>query len=239
MFIYILNIRNMSATLVIYILTLSQAFAINLTSDLDKPLPAVDIKNCRVANCHLQYNAFKGHIKLGRATKQLSHESQTSQATLLSTVRVSAGPLKFVQEEGSVLSQYDTLGFTTSTYTYKSKKPFKKFTRKEYAVNNLSPEKQSLLKTKTLLDPLAVYEHLRELVCSGLREDVNFKIKEDDGEQTYQFIYKGLQQLTLNKGTINTILLVRTRQNSSRETSIWFAIDKAFLPIKIVQKKRW
>jgi len=198
----------------------------------DTTVPAINIKECRLANYMVEFDLKRGNANVGNATRGLKQLSQSNDMSLFSSLTASMVFMKFTQKEYSVITNYDDLGFYSSQYIKQAKKPFKKEEKETYSVNQMVDEHPT-----NLLDPLSVYDHLRELSCSGLRSNITLKVKEKKDIQPYYFEYKGERNLALPMGPTKTILFVRTRKTSRRETSIWFNKDYHFLPVKIEQQK--
>ena len=142
------------------------------------------------------------------------------------------GFVKFIQKEQSTLPQYLDLGVYSSSYTKQVKKPFKKEKSEQYVVNDMLASGIDMA-----FDPLTVYEHLRELVCSGLRGDITLMVQEKEKRLLYYFEYKGEAAVSTSNGNMLAYHFTRKRKTSTRETSIWFAHQQHFLPMKIEQEK--
>ena len=193
-------------------------------------IPVNLVAACRLNNYLVQFDVMRGQAKIGKATRELTHTKHPKR--LLSNFSASMAFLQFSQKEQSILPQYNEFGFYSSEYLKQTKKPFKSRQEERQFVNETMSKDSNLL-----LDPLSVYEHLREQVCSGLRENVSFNVLNKNEIFTYYFEYRGLENLKLAQRTTKAFRFVRTRKTNARETSIWFAADYHFLPIKIEQQK--
>lgn len=88
-----------------------------------------------------------------------------------------------------------------------------------------------------VLDPLLVVEKLRLVAQAGGRKDVQFQVFDHQRLAQYNFIYQGLESVNSPVGAFKTVKYTRVRQNSSRRTSFWLAIDNQFIPVKVRQEK--
>jgi hypothetical protein len=197
--------------------------------------PSVDVAKCRLESYSVTFDVMDRKRKVGSANRKLS--SLNSQTTLSSSLSASVAFLSFSQSEQSTLSRYEDRGFESDEYLKTRKNPFKKATTTRYEISQNHSEKDVEDVLVSVFDPLSVYDHLRELVCSGLTTNTLLLVQEEREIETYQFVYKGAQRLQLPVGDIDSILMVRTRSTSTRETSIWFDINNYFIPVKIQQEK--
>lgn len=193
----------------------------------------VDVGKCRLSGYSVLFDVMEGSKRVGQANRTLS--SADGAASLSSHLEASIAFLSFTQSEQSILGHYQSLGFVSDKYIKKRKRPLSKtkITRFTVTQNSLHGDEP----TGALFDPLSVYDHLRELVCSGLQNNVSLNIQEEKKIETYHFTYKGIKQLRQANRLIDTILMVRTRPSSSRETFVWFDANSHFLPVKIKQEK--
>ena len=91
--------------------------------------------------------------------------------------------------------------------------------------------------TGEVFDPLLVVEKLRLVAQKGEYTDVQFPVYDDNRLSQYSFIYQGLENVNTPVGAFQTVKYTRVRQNSSRRTSFWLAMDNQFVPIKVRQEK--
>lgn len=195
-------------------------------------IPLIEAKKCRLANYMIKFDLLHGESNVGKATRELKQANKHSDVHLLSSLTASMAFVKFIQKERSVMKDYIDTGFYSSEFSKYVKKPFKKEIKQIYTIDALDSNNGL-----TLLDPLSVYDHLRELACSGLKANITLNVQEEKEVTQYHFEYKGEETLQLPMGEAQTIFFVRTRKTSTRETSIWFNINQYFLPVKIQQEK--
>jgi hypothetical protein len=193
----------------------------------------VNLKKCRLNAYSIGFDVMHDRIKVGFAKRELLLSEGVT--TLSSNLKASYAFFTFTQTEQSKLSTYPTNGFASAHYLKTRKKPFHKQSRTEYSI--VQKEPFSRIRPEVIYDPLSVYDHLRELVCSGLKEDVSLNVQTDTDVDLYHFTYKGLHKLNLPTGDVKAVLMVRTRNTSTRETSVWFDINTYYLPVKIQQTK--
>lgn len=193
----------------------------------------INIKGCRLANYIVEFDLIRGNSNVGKATRELKQANKKGDFHLLSNLTASLAFMKFIQNERSVLSDYKENGLYSSEYSKYTKKPFKKEVKQTHPVNDRATSNEL-----RILDSLSVYDHLRELACSGLRINIILNVQKEQKVSQYYFEYKGEQILQIPMGEAQTILFVRKRKTSTRETSIWFNKSNHFLSIKIQQKKR-
>lgn len=192
----------------------------------------INIKSCRLANYIVKFDLMRGNSIVGKATRELKQANRDGDIHLLSSLKASMAFMKFIQNERSILSDYKEKGLYSSEYNKHTKKPFKKEVKQTYPVNERSTSNDL-----RILDSLSVYDHLRELACSGIRTNIILNVQKEQKISQYYFEYKGEQILQTPMGDTQTILFVRKRKTSTRETSIWFNKSNHFLPIKIQQNK--
>jgi hypothetical protein len=192
----------------------------------------INIKVCRLANYIVKFDLIRGNSSVGKAIRELKQVNKNGDIHLLSNLTASMAFMKFIQNERSILIDYKENGLYSSEYSKYTKKPFKKEVKQTYLVNE-----RATRNVTRIFDPLSVYDHLRELACSGLRTNITLNVQEEKEVSQYHFEYKGEQFLQMPMGGAETILFVRKRKTSTRETSIWFNKSNHFLPIKIQQKK--
>ncbi len=228
-----LNIcRNVLVLAISLAMLPGHAAAIDIEDVQIKTDLTINTEQCRLRNYAIEFDVMRDNSNIGRASRELIQDSKGLDASLVTALTASKIFMEFIQNERSLLPEYDARGFHSSEYSKMVKKPFKSTVENTFLVNL-----DTSANTADLLDPLSVYDHLRELVCSGLREDVIFKVQEDAEIANYYFKYRGEQTIALPKHTAETLLFVRTRKTSTRETSIWFDKNKYFIPVKIEQKK--
>jgi hypothetical protein len=187
---------------------------------------------CRIRHYNVEYEVKDGERTVGDANRVLS--SIDGVTSLYSRVDASIAFLTFSQTEKSILPNYQLKGLVSEQYTQVKKKPFKKAKTTSFSILQTNSVDDDL--SAPIFDPLTVYDHLRELVCLGLREDVELKVQDGKNTEKFQFSFKGQESLQLPIGSVDAILMVRIRKKNSRETSIWFDVNRQFLPIKIEQK---
>nr|WP_297347425.1 DUF3108 domain-containing protein [uncultured Glaciecola sp.] len=190
------------------------------------------LSDCRLGHYDVEYEVKDGERKAGDAKRVLS--SIDGVTSLYSRIDASIAFLQFSQSEKSILPNYQLKGLVPEEYTQVKKKPFKKVKTTSFSILQTNSVDDDL--SSPIFDPLTVYDHLRELVCLGLREDVELKVQDGQNTENFQFSFKGQESLQLPIGSADAILMVRTRKTNSRETSIWFDMNRQFLPIKIEQK---
>lgn len=196
----------------------------------------IDVERCRLSNYEVSFDVKDGSRSAGKAKRTLKYAENTMR--LHTDLRASLAFLKFTQSEDSTLSDYQSSGFISTEYIKTRKKPFKSKETTRYAIEQPMAEKHATTETsEAIFDPLAVYDHLRELVCSGLNKDITLKVQDENEVDSYTFIYKGEQTLELPIGSVETLLVVRVRSTSTRETAIWFDKNNNYLPVKIQQTK--
>jgi hypothetical protein len=210
----------------------THAAILNDTIVVETPAPSIDLKKCRLANYVVKYEAKRGNTTVGHASRELKKVSKDGDMQLLSNLSASMAFMKFIQKERSLLRQYEETGLYSTEYSKSTKKPFRSETSNTYTIYKTPSEKNI-----GSFDPLSVYDHLRELVCSGLRSDISLKVQDENEVIEYYFEFRGEQTLEIPMGVLQTILFVRTRKTSTRETSIWFNKNFHFLPVKIEQEK--
>jgi len=210
----------------------THATVANETATPEGPSTTINIKKCRLTEYFIVFDVIRDSFIVGIATRALKPANKDNYFMLSSSLTASMAFMKFTQKENSVLKSYNHTGFYSSEYSKFSKKPLKKEIKYRYPVN--TSVSSGVNRT---FDPLSVYDHLRELACSGLTHDIKLNVKEKNEVTQYYFEYKGEQVLTITKGEAETILFVRTRKTSNRETSIWFDVNRDFLPVKIQQDK--
>ncbi|MEQ3657840.1 MAG: DUF3108 domain-containing protein [Glaciecola sp.] len=193
----------------------------------------IDIEKCRLSGYSVLFDIMEGSKRVGKASRTLTTADKLTQ--LSSHVEASIAFLSFTQSEQSTLDDYPSAGFASNQYLKSRKKPLSKTKTTKFSIaqNSLPNGKAK----HAIFDPLSVYDHLRELVCSGLKQDLALEVQEETEIQRYYFEYRGLQQLQQGNITKDAILMVRTRPASSRETFVWFDTNNRFLPIKIEQEK--
>lgn len=196
------------------------------------PVTVINLEQCRLANYIVEFDIKRGSSNVGNAVRGLKTAEQGKDMILFSSLKASMAFLTFSQQERSVIAHYENVGFYSSEYTKQVKKSFRRATDENYVINPIEGEHPA-----DLFDPLSVYDHLRELSCSGLRSNLTLNVKDENEIRPHYFEYQGEQILELPIGTTETLLFVRTRKTSSRETSIWFSINDHFLPVKIEQEK--
>jgi hypothetical protein len=91
--------------------------------------------------------------------------------------------------------------------------------------------------TGEVFDPLLAVEYLRLIAQKGEYTDVQFPVYDDKTFSQYRFIYQGLENVNTSLGAFKTVKYTRVRDNSTRRTSFWLAIDNQFIPIKVRQEK--
>ncbi|MFT6896014.1 MAG: hypothetical protein ACJA13_000411 [Paraglaciecola sp.] len=91
--------------------------------------------------------------------------------------------------------------------------------------------------TGEVFDPLLVVEKLRLVAQKGEYTDLQFPVYDDKKLSQYHFIYQGLEKVKTSVGSFQTVKYTRVRDNSSRRTSFWLAMDNQFIPIKVRQEK--
>lgn len=187
----------------------------------------INTLQCRLKSYELQFDLIRDEYNVGQAERSLKSLNNTGMQ-LQSNVTASVAFMEFVQKEISELPNYTANGLVPVKYTKQQKKPFKSKTTKSYLI------KQDVSSNRSF-DPLSVYDHLRELVCSGLKTDITVDVQEQKEKTQYHFLYKGKHTISLPIGDVDTVLMIRTRKTSSRETSIWFDINHNYVPVKIQQ----
>jgi len=197
-----------------------------------KPL-SVNKNKCRLNDYSIRFDVMHDRIKVGFAMRKLLLTEDVT--TLYSNVEASLAFFTFSQTEQSKLLNYPTHGFASAHYVKTKKKPLHKTNTFEYSVTQKEPFSKAM--SEVIYDPLSVYDSLRELVCSGLKEDVSLNVQTGKEVELYQFTYKGIHKLNLSIGDVEAVLMVRTRNTSTRETSVWFDINNHYIPVKIQQEK--
>lgn len=197
-----------------------------------KPL-TVNINKCRLNGYSIKFDVLHGSDKVGSASRTLVVNEGVT--TLSTALEASIAFFTFSQREQSKLLAYPELGFVSAHYLKTKKKPFHKKNTIVYSIKQKEQFSKNI--SEVVYDPLSVYEHLRELVCSGLKEDVSLMVQTEKEVEQYQFTYKELHKLNLSIGDIEAVLMVRTRNTSTRETSVWFDINNHYIPVKIQQEK--
>lgn len=182
----------------------------------------INVEACRLNNYHIKFNVMDGKKKAGKAERRLWRQGNNMQ--LHSKVKASVAFMTFEQSEQSELSAYVSNGLQSVNYSKTKKKPFKKAKTNTYAIDRV-------------FDPLSVYDHLRELVCSGLSSNIVLNVQDEKRINAYQFSYHGKHKLSLPLGEVDAVLVKRTRPTSTRETSIWFDTNNHYLPVQIQQEK--
>jgi hypothetical protein len=188
---------------------------------------------CRIRHYNVEYEVKDGEKTVGDAKRVLS--SIDGVTSLHSRVDASIAFLKFSQTEESILTNYQSKGLVPEQYTQVKKKPFKKAKTTSFSILQTNTVDDEL--SVSVFDPLTVYDHLRELVCLGLRDDVELTVQDGKNTEQFQLSFKGQETLLLPIGNVEVLLMVRTRKTNSRETSIWFDVNRQFLPVKIEQAK--
>jgi len=99
---------------------------------------------------------------------------------------------------------------------------------------------ESLLAAGTL-DKLSYQLQLRRDVARALAEGrseavLEYEIADMEKRKVYRFAIAGMETMSTPLGELNTVRLDRVREaDKNRETSLWLAVDHAFLLVKLKQ----
>lgn len=97
-----------------------------------------------------------------------------------------------------------------------------------------SPWQQTL--TPGLQDKLTHSLLLRKELSQG-KSKLSYQVTEDDEIKTYNFTVLGRQMLSTKLGELHTIK-VEHISRSQRRTTIWFAVDLDYVPVKMIQHRK-
>ncbi|MEM6640113.1 MAG: DUF3108 domain-containing protein [Pseudomonadota bacterium] len=71
-------------------------------------------------------------------------------------------------------------------------------------------------------------------LANGQRPD-RYTVIDRNGRKIYELTHEGDELLSTAAGTFQTMRLKRQRDGSSRATLIWAAVDRGYLPVKMIQ----
>ncbi|HBR98460.1 MAG TPA: hypothetical protein DD979_13955 [Gammaproteobacteria bacterium] len=106
----------------------------------------------------------------------------------------------------------------------------------ELTIKRKGKEETEVL-TDPILDRLSVTLTVMELVRKGF-SSAELQVLDAGKIKTMQFINDGTERVDTKLGTLDTIVVRRVREGSSRETITWFAPDLNYVPVQIEQRKR-
>jgi len=70
------------------------------------------------------------------------------------------------------------------------------------------------------------------------KTDMHYPTVDDNGPDTLEFQTAGEEVLDTQLGKLNTIIVKRIRSNNNRSTTLWFAKDKDYQMVKLLQEEK-
>lgn len=178
----------------------------------------------------------KGKFSLSNSKYNYTFESKTiGIASWLSSDKI--------KETSS--GSYSEEGFSPETYTYsrtggdKDKETSITYNReKNTADENINGERKEIQIEKDSIDRLIVQLAIMNYCNNNPDiEKKSFTITDKHSLKAYTFKKVKTEKIETEIGKYNTLVLNRTREGSSRSTTLWLAKELNYLPVKIIQKK--
>ena len=194
-----------------------------------------------------KYSVLRGKKKYGSATRTLN-KNNTSYSLLFKT----SASIFFYSIETSEKSTFlwKDNRITLLSYEGKDSRTFKEDQNlqlnfdhnNQYLIVNKNGDIREQALLDGALDPLLAFERLRldALENEGFSnlKQFHYSVYDTGGIKEYNFINRGRVIIDTPIGELKCIKVSRIRQNSTRKTHIWLAIDYDYIPVMLLQEHK-